>query len=79
MITVSSLYQTLMSAERILRSAAPTPFATTSLGLSAVNVMTVISSVVMGRHALVSGVCMLPSTITYFRNLTWRFGSTVSH
>lgn len=44
-----------MSAERILRSVAPTLSATTSQGPSAVNVKMDISSEVTGRPALVSG------------------------
>lgn len=51
----NSRYQTLMSAERILRSVAPTLSATTSRGPSAVNVKMDISSEVTGRPALVSG------------------------
>lgn len=59
-----SPYQTSMSAERLLRSVAPTPSATTILGPSAVNVKMDTSSKVMGRPALVSGVCTLSHTVT---------------
>ncbi len=72
MIIGASLYQTLMSAERILRSAGPTLSATTSLGPSAVNVKMDINLAQMDRPALVSGLCALLNTVTYFtNNLTW--------
>lgn len=66
-----SLHQTLMSAEKILRSVALMLYATTSLGLSAVNVKMGISSAVMGRPALVSGSCVLPSTYTELSPCSW--------
>lgn len=56
MIIVSPLHQTLTSAQTLLRSVASTPSATTSPGLSAVNVRTGISLAVMVIPALVSDV-----------------------
>lgn len=78
MVIGASLDQILMSAERTLRSVAPTPSATTSLGPSAVNVKMDISSAVMGRPALVGGVCALNTYQKYVRNLTCLLGCTGS-
>ena len=65
MLTAYSLCQTLMSAERILRSVDLMLSATTSPGPSVVNVKMGTSSVVMGEPALVSASCVLTGKRTF--------------